>query len=146
MNALDVLSPGDFFLVQRHGPISTAIRVITRSEVSHAGIVVSPGQENGYVLEALAKGAVYTPIARFDGARLVGTGRLPLTNAQRDRVEDVAASLRGTGYGFLDLLSVGLLQYHLRPGFLKRPRRATGSAHLLPTGRRVPSEAGVSGL
>jgi hypothetical protein len=120
MNPLDGLSPGDFFLVQRHGPISTAIRIITRSEVSHAGIVVSPGRESGYVLEALAQGASYTPIAAFDGVQLVGTGRLPLTKPQRDRVEPIAASLKGTGYGFLDILSVGLLQYHLRPGFLKR--------------------------
>lgn len=120
MNPLDALSRGDFFLVQRHGPISVAIRLITRSEVSHAGIVISPGQESGYVLEALAKGASFTPISAFDGARLVGTGRLPLTDAQRELVEEVAATLHGTGYGFLDILSVGLLQYHLRPQFLKR--------------------------
>jgi hypothetical protein len=120
MNPVDALDPGDFFLVQRHGPISIAIRLITRSEVSHAGIVIEPGHEHGYVLEALAKGASYTPVSAFDGVQLVGTGRLPLTGAQRDRVEEVAKSLHGTGYGFLDILSVGLLQYHLRPEFLKR--------------------------
>jgi len=107
------LAPGDFILVRSNGVVGWLIRAITRSPVNHAAIV----RDDDTVLEARAKGAVFTAWSKYAsrfGKDAVGTARLPLTEAQRAKVPAVADQLEGTPYGFLDLLSVGLLQYHIR--------------------------------
>lgn len=117
---LAALRPGDFLLVQRRGPISAAIRLVTRSEVSHAAIVYRGAGGAPFVLEALRAGATVTPLRQFAGVKTVGTGRLPLSDEQRAQVRDAADDLRGTKYGFLDLLSVGLMQYGIFWGWVRR--------------------------
>jgi hypothetical protein len=118
------LRPGDFLLVQRRSLLSSLIRLVTRSEVSHAAVVVDSRFGYGCVMEALRGGATFTWLKAFGQIKKVGTGRLPLTDEQRDRVRYAAASLEHTPYGFLDLLSVGLLQYGITNRWLSaRVRR-----------------------
>jgi hypothetical protein len=107
------LAPGDFILVRSKGAVGWLIRRVTRSPVNHAAIL----RDDQTVLEARPKGAVFTDWSQYAsrvGKDVIGTARLPLTEAQRTNVPEVAAHLEGTPYGFLDLLSVGLLQYHIR--------------------------------
>jgi hypothetical protein len=111
--AASELLPGDFILVRSKGLLPFVIRVVTRSPVSHAAIV----RDAHTVLEARSNGAVFTDWDEYAprmGLDVVGTARLPLSDEQREAVPQVAAELQGTPYGFLDLLSVGALQYHIR--------------------------------
>jgi hypothetical protein len=107
------LAPGDFILVRSGGVVGWLIRAITRSPVNHAAIV----RDDDTVLEARSRGAVFTNWKKYAsrvGVDVVGTARLPLTSEQRARVPEVAEQLEGIPYSFLDLLSVGALQYHVR--------------------------------
>lgn len=113
------LAPGDFILVRSGGVVGWLIRAITRSSVNHAAII----RDDHTVLEARSRGAVFTPWDQYAGRvglDVVGTARLPLTDEQRAKVPEVAEELEGTPYSFLDLLSVGALQYHIRLWPLRR--------------------------
>jgi hypothetical protein len=99
--------------VHSNGVVGRLIRQITRSPVNHAAILCDAHT----VLEARPSGAVFSDWSEYAagvGEDVIGTARLPLTDAQRAQVPAVAAELEGTPYNFLDLLSVGLLQYHIR--------------------------------
>ena len=113
---------GTIVLTRIPGPVGLLVRVGQAligdwSPWTHAGLVVSPG----LVAQAMPGGL---EIAPWD--RLYGAGVLPLTGwptatpVQLARLEDVATSLVGTPYGWVDYLSLGLAWLHVRPAWLRR--------------------------
>lgn len=115
---------GDIFVVRTGGWVGSAIRLVTRSRVNHAGVVVGLGIVNLRprrirTIEAEPRGTIYARLPR--NCYLI---RLPLTADQRAQVPVVAAPLIGRGYSFLGCLVVGLAQYGIRiPWLLRSTRR-----------------------
>ena len=99
---------GDFAVVRTPGPIGAIIRIVTRSDFNHAYTDMG----DGTIIEARARGAVRTQDTYPARWRMVS--HMPLTDDQRNRICDNAIAVLGTPYGFLDLLSLGLLQYGIR--------------------------------
>ena len=89
------------------------IRLVTRSKWNHALLLL--GDDSCVEAEpsgaALGTGSAY---ATQEVSALV------LSSVQVEAVCAAALSLVGTPYGFLDIVSVGLLQYGIRLGFIRR--------------------------
>lgn len=116
--------PGDFFVARSVGPFSWLTRLVTRSHYAHAGFFVTAGT----VVEAEPGGARLTPWSHFTGKVVRTSAGVPgfeLTDDQRRHAAAVGMSLVGTPYGFLDLLCIGLLQFGVRPRWVRnRVRRS----------------------
>lgn len=128
-------TPGHLFVVRTRGPFGWIIRIVTRSKVSHAGIIVN---KRGRTVEAKARGAVVGDIAKYAGRyMLIGPAVAGASAEDLAFVAHEATLLLGTPYGFLDILSVGLLQF----GWIRR-RVQSGHAgwFLSRLRRRVESE------
>ena len=67
----EVLRQGDIILFHTRGfsPISWAIRTLTESFFNHAGMYVEDLYRNGFVIEALGRGVVRTPISKYENNR-----------------------------------------------------------------------------
>lgn len=107
---------GSFFTVRTKGWMAWLIRWACRSKrreghpaVNHAGVYVG----DGWVVEAEPSGAVKRRLSEYDG--------LYLNWHEYDApgVAQAALELQGRGYGYLDILYVGLLQFHIRFNWLK---------------------------
>jgi len=105
--------PGDYGVERTRGFTAWAIRVATRSKFSHAFVVV----RDGYVVEARGKGAVRRPLGDRDA--IYSSGAIELTPYERQRIVNDAEHLVGTPYGWLDIVSIGLLQYGIRPKWVR---------------------------
>jgi cell wall-associated NlpC family hydrolase len=82
-----------------------------------------PGEEA--VIQAEPTGADYarlTPHART----LWSTGKIPLTDGQRDRIVQAAIGYIGTPYSFLDYLALALHHWHIPIPQLKAYVKSTG--------------------
>jgi len=103
---------GQFAVVRTSGIVARLIRLVTRSKWNHAFLLLD---DNLYV-EANPSGATYgrSPYA------IQELSNLDLSPAQADQIHTAALGLVGTPYGFLDILSIGLLQYGIKPGFVRR--------------------------
>ena len=100
--------PGDYGVQRNRGLAAWAIRVATRSKFSHAFVVV----DGGYVVEASGKGAVRRPLGDRDA--IYSSDAIELSPYERQRIVNDAEHLVGTPYGWLDIVSIGLLQYGIR--------------------------------
>ena len=56
-------APGDFCVVATNGIMARLIRLVTRSTVNHAFILVAPGR----IIEAKPAGAAESNLAKYDG-------------------------------------------------------------------------------
>jgi hypothetical protein len=118
--------PGDYGVERTRGFTALAIRVATRSKFSHAFVVV----RDGNVVEARGKGAVCRPLGVRDAIYSSGAIDLPLD--ERRRIVNTAMDFTtrhiarrtwlgrryvtvGVPYGWLDIVSIGLLQYGIKP-------------------------------
>ena len=101
--------PGDYGVQRNRGLAAWAIRVATRSKFSHAFVVV----DDGYVVEASGKGAVCRPLGVRDA--IYSSDAIELSSSDRADIVSTAMFLVGTPYGWLDIVSIGLLQYGIRP-------------------------------
>jgi hypothetical protein len=101
--------PGDYGVQRNRGLAAWAIRVATRSKFSHAFVVV----RDGYVVEASGKGAVCRPLG--DRAAIYSSDAIELSPAERSDIVNAAMYLVGTPYSWLDIVSIGLLQYGIKP-------------------------------
>lgn len=93
------MKPGDFFVIRTDGWAAPWIRLITRSDVNHAGIFIG----NATIIEARPSGAGYAPVP--DGAQW---SHLPLTDAERVTVVQQSTLLVGTPYSWVDVACIGL--------------------------------------
>jgi hypothetical protein len=107
---------GDFFVVRTAGWPAAVIRWFTRSWANHAGIVLSP---HGQTIEAKREGATYGNLSVYSGDRME-VGSPPLTNRQRMDVAITAMRFYGRPYGWLDILSLGLLRWHIDVPWVRR--------------------------
>lgn len=116
---------GAFGTVRTPGFVGTQIRLFTRSRVNHAFVYIGVHEGQPSVVEAHAAGARISPLSdryRNDGD---WSDELSLHIAQEDGrrgqlIADAAISLVGCGYGFLDILALGLAQFGVRIGWLRR--------------------------
>lgn len=122
---------GDFFVSRTPGFTGWLIRWWTRSSYNHAGFFISPSQ----VVEAQGAGARLRDWTHYSGrcsdapdAEVVTSAGMPglaLGPDQRMRAFVVGRAYVGTPYGWLDLLSIGLLQWGIRPRWVRaRVRRS----------------------
>jgi hypothetical protein len=102
--------PGAFGCVRTGGFVAWAIRRVTRSTVNHAFVYVGSGQ----IVEAQPSGA---RVSRVDRYPVVDWHQPPAGRGGAIAVR--ALALVGTPYGFADIVSVGLLQYGIRPRLLR---------------------------
>ena len=105
--------PGDYGVERTRGFTAWAIRVATRSAFSHAFVVV----RDGYVVEARSKGAVCRPLGIRDA--IYSSDAIKLSASDRNGIVGNAEHLVGTLYGWLDIISIGLLQYGIRPKLVR---------------------------
>jgi hypothetical protein len=101
--------PGDYGVERTHGLTAWAIRVATRSKFSHAFVVV----RDGYVVEARSKGAVRRPLGIRDA--IYSSDAIKLSPSDRNDIVSAAMRLVDTPYSWLDIVSIGLLQYGIKP-------------------------------
>jgi hypothetical protein len=101
--------PGDFGVQRSNNLAGRVIRVATRSHFNHAFVVI----EDGMVVEAQPGGAVIAALGDRTGV-VYSTGSVDLHDSDRTIICRAAKALVGTPYGWLDIASIGLLQYGVR--------------------------------
>lgn len=123
-------TPGAFGVVRTSTPIiAAAIRLLTRSQVNHAFIVVgADGKGDWDVIEAQSKGATLAKLSKWADKEVVfsdplpdGKYVLPVVNAAR--------LLLGTPYNYLDIAALFFLLLGVRFSWLLK--RAQTSKRLI---------------
>lgn len=104
---------GAWAVVRTKGLIGWCIRKVTRSEYNHAFVYVGYGK----IVEAQPQGAILSDLSVYDGYPQVWS--TVFDPADGNRVALAALGLLGTRYGFLDIVSIGLLQYGIKPRLLR---------------------------
>ena len=105
---------GDFAVVRTHGWQAAVIRWATRSKFNHA-FIVWYGEE---IIEAQPGGARL--VANHYAAKDVRYSCIEnLKMGERIEICNQAKQLVGVPYGWLDILSIGLLQYGIKPKFIR---------------------------
>jgi hypothetical protein len=110
--------PGDFCVVATPGLMAALIRIVTRSTVNHAFILVAPGR----IIEAEPGGAAESDLANYDGMYQVAS-TMPLTEQQRADIVKAARSHIGDGYSWVDDAAIALtdlLGWHVPAAVRKR--------------------------
>lgn len=103
--------PGDIGLSYSRSFIGKMVRVAQSlvgdwAVYSHAFIVL----EDGYILEALPKGAKINRLDKYD-LETTAFSRFGLTDEQRNKICTEARKLEGTPYSWLDFLAIGIKHY-----------------------------------
>ncbi|MEU0860639.1 hypothetical protein ABZ352_35530 [Streptomyces griseofuscus] len=112
--------PGDFALTKITGFTGALINagqylVGDGSPVQHAYVYVGDGQ----IVQAMPGGAECIPLEEASEPVIWSTGRIPLTDWDRQGIVFAARCLVGTPYGFLDYASIALAHYHVRPRWVR---------------------------
>jgi hypothetical protein len=105
--------PGDYGVQRTHGFHAWAIKVATRSKFSHAFIV----DYDGNVIEATPNGVKRNALGVRDA--IYSTDAIDIGPDERRRIVNDAVALIDTPYGWLDILSIGLLQYGIKPKIIR---------------------------
>ena len=106
--------PGDYGVQRTRGFAALAIKVATRSKFSHAFVV----DYDGNVIEATPKGVKRNPLGVARDA-IYSTDVIDQSADERRQTIANAAALIDTLYGWLDILSIGLLQYGIKPKIVR---------------------------
>ena len=105
--------PGDFAVVRTRGWQAAVIRWATRSKFNHA-FLYWYGEE---IIEAQPGGAVCV-VNHYRAAGVLHS-HLSLTTEERIAICNQAIQLVSEPYGWLDIFSIGLLQYGIKPKFIR---------------------------
>lgn len=111
---------GDFALIQTGGFLGWIIEVGTLSRVNHAALLTTDGDLA--ILEATPQhGIVPGDMSEYHGkVQYLSNGQITLTDEQRNAILERANMLRGTKYGFLDIVALSLWStLHLRFSWLE---------------------------
>ncbi len=115
--------PGDFAVIRIAGEAGRLIRLGQwlngdgYADYEHAFICVGDGE----LVEAEPGGARLSPLTEYDGGRPCwSTGRIEVTDEQREALVAAAHHYIGVPYSFLDYGSIALARFHLRPPIVKR--------------------------
>jgi hypothetical protein len=110
--------PGQFVVVATPGLMAALIRIVTRSKVNHAFLLVAPGR----IIEAEPGGAVESDLANYDGMYQVAS-TMPLSDTQRAAIVKAAQGHIGDGYSWVDDACIALTDlfgWHVPPAVRKR--------------------------
>jgi hypothetical protein len=107
---MTAVTPGDFGVVRTGDWTGAVIRHVTRSEWNHALVAVTPF----VAVEARPSGAGTVLLSAY---RNIAWYKAP--DGKGPEIADRARGLVGVPYGWPDILSVGLLQYHIKPHLLR---------------------------
>lgn len=109
--------PGCYGVVDAGGWMSPVIKLVTRSRVSHAFVVISETE----VIEARPRGAGIAPLAHYIAKGAIFNSDEPIPDEIRAKIVAAAHGYIGTPYGFLDILALGLREgFGVRWGWLRR--------------------------
>lgn len=99
---------GDFVLFDTGGFLGALIRLGTRSSFNHGAIVWT--SEGDLILEAAPRAGIRVNSIRSYGRdnRVFSTDHIPLMPYERSAILAKADSLRGVGYGYLDIVALAL--------------------------------------
>lgn len=104
--------PGDFVAVRTTGWAAFLIRLGTRSPVNHVALLMPDGR----LFEAKPHGAGYVAGNYYNNLHRSWSD-VDLTDEQRQKVCEWAASKDGTEYGWGDIIAISLSSLHLKfPG------------------------------
>lgn len=121
-------SIGCFGVVRTNTFIAPAIRLLTRSQVNHAFVVVRKLQDGDWlVVESQRIGARLARLSKWADLEVVFSD--PLPGFHGANVASEARALVGTPYNFLDIAALALLMCGLRWNWLLR--RAQSSKRLI---------------
>ncbi len=98
------IEPGRFVVVRTGGWLAWLIRRATKSPFNHAFIVTGPDA----IIEARPEGVMHGSLSEYAGMPAAANTAEPMTQEQRIAVAAKAESLAGDGYGFIDLVNLGL--------------------------------------
>lgn len=104
---------GDFGVVRTKGFVAWMIRLATRSKYNHAFICLADGS----VVEAQPGGAIHDPLGYTLGN--AEFSHIVLSPTQRAAICEAALLCVGVPYNWLDIVSIGLLQYGIKPKFIR---------------------------
>lgn len=130
-------SIGDFFTVQRNTPVGWLIQLVTKSHQSHAGVICG---EDGRILEAEWRGARFNYIHRYPNAKI---HHVEMKDYQQQVFSAACQAAEGIPYGFLDIISIGLLQYGVKPAWLRNRVKKQSNAICSQLVDRLEWQAGV---
>jgi hypothetical protein len=101
-----VPEPGEFFVVRTAGWAGRGIRIVTDSDVNHAGTLLDT---DGTTLEAQPGGAVYGHISAYPHALWSGINPdLRLSKVEAAAVIEAAHAHHGDRYSWFDCACIGL--------------------------------------
>lgn len=127
MNITDTNKPtkGAFGVVRTGSFVAPFIRLLTRSQVNHAFVVLGQSRQGEWIiLEAQSRGARYAALSKYDSMEVVFSN-YDLTDEERGAVVAQARGLHGTPYNYLDIVALCLLTFGLRWSWLlKRAQSA----------------------
>jgi hypothetical protein len=109
--------PGDIFVVKTGGWAAPWIRWFTRSWANHAAAIIAA---DGSDVEAQPHGAIRGNVNGYAGDRQLWGRPSFVTDEQAARFVVEAGKLAGTPYGWLDIASLALLRWGVRPGLVRR--------------------------
>jgi hypothetical protein len=95
--------PGQFAVVATPGLMARLIRIVTRSKVNHAFLLVAPGR----IIEAEPGGAAESDMANYDGMPIWWSA-IALSDAQRADIVKAAQGHIGDGYSWVDDACIAL--------------------------------------
>lgn len=114
-------APGEFGVVRTRGWFPQAIRLLTKSQVNHAFVILEDGHS---VVEATERGAVISDLSKW-ADHLVVYSRIHQSSVSVEAVCRAAEALVGTPYNFLDIVALALLNLGRRwTWLLERAQRA----------------------
>lgn len=98
--------PGEFFVVRTPGWVGRGIRVVTDSDVNHAGLYLGDGR----TLEAQPSGAIFGRVSNYGEALWSGTNPtlLEVARTYGAKLADQAFTHHGDRYSFVDCACIGL--------------------------------------
>ena len=111
------LAPGTYFVVRTSGLAGQIIRLGTRSQVNHAGIVLDT---DGTTVEAQPGGAVIGHLRRYRRHLVIVNDLETIPDSTRALICDQARAMVGTPYSWLDIAALALTSLGLRWAWLAR--------------------------
>ncbi|GAA4855521.1 hypothetical protein GCM10023235_36310 [Kitasatospora terrestris] len=125
--------PGDFAVVRMGGRAGRLIRIGQWlngdgfADYEHAFVYVGVGE----LVEAQPGGAELRPLSVYDGHPVLwSTGRVPLTDSQRDQIVAAARRYIGVPYSLLDYAALAAARLHLPIGPVLR-RYVADTRHMI---------------
>lgn len=128
MNITETNQPsvGAFGVVRTSSFVAPFIRLLTRSQVNHAFVIIAKHTKSNdwLILEAQSKGARYALLSKYADKEVVFSS-FDMTPRERRDVVSCAVSLHGIPYNYLDIVALFFLQLGFRWKWLLKRAQTT---------------------